>query len=70
MLTLDLLACPTKIIGSDPTLPQTYPPALDQRLASAMDYDFIPETTHFLQLEKPRECVEVVREFLRAHKLL
>ncbi|MDE0391795.1 MAG: alpha/beta hydrolase [Rhodospirillales bacterium] len=70
LLDLDLLACPTKIIGSDPTFPQTYLPALDQRLASAMDYDFIPETTHYLQLEKPKECIEVVREFLKAHNLL
>ena len=64
LLDLELVACPTKIIGADPTLPYAYLPNLDQRLASAMDYDFIPETTHLLQLEKPEECAAVTREFL------
>ena len=69
LLDLELVACPTKIIGADPTLPHAYLPALDQQLASAMDYDFIPEATHFLQLEKPAECVAVAREFLERHGL-
>ena len=69
LLDLDLVTCPTKIIGADPTLPHAYLPALDQRLASAMDYDFIPEATHFLQLERPAECVAVAREFLERHGL-
>ena len=65
LLDLELVACPTKIIGADPTLPYAYLPNLDQRLASAMDYDFIPETTHLLQLEKPEECAAMTREFLK-----
>ena len=69
LLDLDLLACPTKIIGADPTLPHAYLPTLDQRIVSAMDYDFIPEATHFLQLEKPRECAAVTREFLEQRGL-
>ena len=69
LLDLELVACPTKIIGADPTLPHAYLPALDQQLASAMDYDFIPEATHFLQLEKPAECAAVTREFLKRQGL-
>ena len=69
LLDLELVACPTKIIGADPTLPHAYLPALDQQLASAMDYDFIPEATHFLQLEKPAECAAVTREFLQRQGL-
>ena len=69
LLELDLVACPTKIIGADPTLPHAYLPTLDQRIVSVMDYDFIPETTHFLQLEKPRECAAVTREFLERRGL-
>ena len=69
LLDLELLSCPTKIVGADPTLPHAYLPTLDQQTASAMDYDFIPEATHFLQLEKPKECVQVVREFLASHDL-
>ena len=69
LLDLDLVACPTKIIGADPTLPHAYLPTLDQRIVSAMDYDFIPEATHFLQLERPAECAAVTREFLERHGL-
>ncbi len=69
LLDLDLVTCPVKIIGADPTLPHAYLPTLDQRIVSAMDYDFIPEATHFLQLEKPGECAAVTREFLEQRGL-
>ena len=69
LLDLDLLACPTKIVGADPTLPHAYLPALDPRLVSTVDYDFIPEATHFLQLEKPEECAALTREFLERQGL-
>lgn len=69
LLDLDLIACPKKIVGADPTLPHSYLPTLDQRSAYEVDYDFIPETTHLLQLEKPEECVAVTREFLERHDL-
>ncbi len=29
-----------------------------------LDYDFVPETTHFLQLEAPGVCVHLMLEFL------
>ena len=35
-----------------------------------VDYDFIPETTHFLQLERPQECAAAIRELLERHELL
>ena len=64
LVDLDLLTCPTKIIGADPTLPYSYLPTFDFSNILKVDYDFIPEATHFLQLEKPAECAEAVREFL------
>ena len=70
LLDLELVACPTKIIGADPTLPYAYLPNLDRQLASAMDYDFIPETTHLLQLEKPEECAAMTREFLKGQGIM
>ena len=70
LLDLDLNDCPTKIIGADPTLPYAYLPMLDHWLASAIDYDFIPGATHFLQLEKPVGCVSVTCEFLERHALV
>ena len=64
------LPCPTKVIGSDPTLPYAYLPTFDLSHIETVDYDFIPETTHFLQLEKPKECVEAMTEFLKERGLV
>lgn len=60
------LQCPVKVIGADPTLPYSYLPTYDLRFLLGLDYDFLPETTHFLQLEKPEECVAAMREFLES----
>ena len=57
--------CPTKVIGADPILPSSYLPTLDLSDIMSVDYDFLPEATHFLQLEQPEECAEAVRGFLR-----
>ena len=67
---LEGLHCPTKVIGADPLLPYSYLPTFDLSHISSMDYDFLPEATHFLQIEQPEECVAVVREFLELHDLL
>ena len=69
LIDLDLLSCPTKIIGADPTLPYSYLPTFDLSNVMKVDYDFIPEATHLLQLERPSECAEAVREFLNGNKL-
>ena len=64
MLDLTMLTCPTKVIGADPTLPYTYLPTFDLSRATAVDYDFVPEASHFLQLEQPDVCAAMVREYL------
>ena len=64
------LLCPTKVIGADPTLPYSYLPTLDLSDILEVDYDFLPETTHFLQLEKPEECVAAMRDFLKQQDFL
>ncbi|MCY4643813.1 MAG: alpha/beta hydrolase [Bacteriovoracales bacterium] len=66
----DHLACPTKVVGGDPTLPNPYLPSFDFRHICTVDYDFLPESTHLLQLEYPLECATIVREFLTANDLL
>ena len=58
------IACPVKVIGADPTLPYSYLPTLDLSDMLSVDYDFLPDATHFLQLEKPAECAALMREFL------
>ena len=62
IIDLDLLSCPTKIVGADPTLPYSYLPTFDFSNVMKVDYDFIPEATHLLQLERPEECAAAVRE--------
>ena len=64
LLDLATLTCPTKVIGADPTLPHAYLPTFDLSHATAVDYDFVPEASHFLQIEKPVECAAMVREYL------
>lgn len=64
------LPCPAKVIGSDPTLPFAYLPTFNLSHIQSIDYDFIPETTHFLQLEKPEECVAAMREYLEEKRLI
>ena len=70
LVDLGALPCPTKVIGGDPTLPYAYLPSLDLGDMTGVDYDFLPETTHLLPLEKPAECVALIREFLDDHGLL
>ena len=64
------LPCPTKVIGSDPTLPYAYLPTFDLSHILTVDYDFIPETTHFLQVERPAECIGAMRGFMEENGLL
>jgi pimeloyl-ACP methyl ester carboxylesterase len=58
------IACPVKVYGADPTLPYAYLPTLDLGDIREVDYDFLPDASHFLQLEHPDICADVLREFL------
>ena len=58
------LACPTKVVGADPTLPYSFLPSMELSDIGQVDYDFLPETTHFLQVEEPGNCMEIVLTFL------
>ena len=60
----DMMLCPLKVIGADPTLPYSYLPTLDLSDVAIVDYDFLPDATHFLPIEKPAECVAAMRAFL------
>ena len=64
LVDLEALPCPTKAICADPTMPYSFLPTLDMSGILTVDYDFLPDTTHFLQLEQPEECVATMREFL------
>ena len=58
------LSCPVKAIGSDPTLPFAYMPGIYLDTLAMLDYDFIPDSTHFLPLEVPEECASMTVTFL------
>ncbi|MYG17996.1 MAG: alpha/beta hydrolase [Gemmatimonadales bacterium] len=70
LVDLGSLPCPTKVIGSDPTLTFSYMPSFNLSHINTVDYDFIPQSTHFLQVEQPEECVDLMCEFLEGHDLL
>ena len=57
------LKCPVKIVSSDPALLDPNAPTFDYGDAD-VDHEFLPETTHFLQLEKPQECAVALQRFL------
>ena len=65
LVDFDALSCPTKVVGADPTLPYSYLPTFDMSHMLTVDYDFIPETTHFLPLEDPEACAAATRDFVR-----
>ena len=64
MVDLGDLASPTKVLGADPSIPFSYLPSFDLTDMLMVDYDFLPNTTHLLQLEEPEACAGVVRDFL------
>ena len=69
LIDLEWVSCPIKIVGADPTLPYSYLPTFDVGDVTRVDYDFIPDATHLLQLERPQECAAATREFLERHEL-
>lgn len=65
LVDFDSVECPTKVIGADPVLPYSYLPTLDFRDVVTVDYDFLPDATHLLPLERPHELAAVVREYIK-----
>ena len=70
-MTVDFeaITCPVKVLGSDPTVRNSFMPSMDLAELVAIDYDFVPETSHFLPLEEPEECAARTLEFLGQHNL-
>ena len=64
------IRCPTKVIGADPTLPSAFLPSFDVAEIVQLDYDFVPDAAHIVQLERPRTCVDMLREFVEASGIL
>jgi pimeloyl-ACP methyl ester carboxylesterase len=61
---------PVKLIGADPHLEAPSVPGLLSKAVAeeiAVEYEAIPDTTHFLQMEKPEACVRAMETFLAKH---
>lgn len=63
------LVCPVKVIGADPTSWLSFLPSITTEGVTAVGYDFVPGTTHNLQLENPGECVALLVRFLERRGL-
>jgi pimeloyl-ACP methyl ester carboxylesterase len=63
---------PLILIGADPDIPDVGAPALITRNVhedTGIEYVSIPDTTHFLQVEKPQACREALLAFLERQGL-
>lgn len=69
MIEIADLPIPTKIVGSDPTLPYSFLPAFDLGSLTSVDYEFLPESTHFLQLEQPKTCAQIIWQFFAQQEI-
>jgi pimeloyl-ACP methyl ester carboxylesterase len=66
------LPVPTILIGGDPAVSGTPAAKICAAIHEeiSIEYMAIPETTHFLQIEKPEACRQALLKFLEAHGLL
>ncbi len=70
---LGRMPVPAKLICGDPEMEDSMPPARLGRavaMESRIAYEAIPETTHFLQIEKPQECIAAMESFLKLHRVI
>ncbi|ARP98224.1 pimeloyl-ACP methyl ester carboxylesterase [Pseudorhodoplanes sinuspersici] len=61
------LNCPVILIGADPAHSFAMPPALICKAIHdehGVDYVMVPDTTHFLQIEKPEACRRALKDFV------
>ena len=58
------MRCPVQVLGADPTIPYSYLPSFQLDAIMACNYDFVPEASHMLFVERPRYCADRVLEFV------
>ncbi len=65
LVNFEEMRCPVTVLGADPTLHHAFLPSyrLDEMMACS--YDFLPDATHMLFLEKPDACATRLVEFLK-----
>ena len=45
-------------------------PSMDLSELIGLDFDYVPDATHFLQLEEPEKCVKLTLNFLEGRDLI
>ena len=68
-IDLERIGCPVKAIGADPTQRFSFMPSVNLSVLDNLDYDFVPETSHFLQFEEPEQCAALTVSFLEKRGL-
>ena len=63
------IGCPVKVVAADPAPVTAYVPSLDDDELALVEYETIPGTTHFLQLEAPAKCVATVLAYFERRGL-
>lgn len=58
------LALPIRVIGADPALSFNHSPTIDMSGLISDGYDYIPDRSHFLQIEDPEKTAQLAAEFL------
>lgn len=60
-----------KLICADPKLEMATPALIGKALAeeAQVDYEAITDTTHFLQIERPTECIRSMEQFLAKNSI-
>ena len=69
-VNLQRVSCPVKVVGADPTAPFTFMPSMDLSELVDLDYDYLPDSTHFLQLEEPEKCLDFTVDFMESRELI
>lgn len=70
-LRLAQVKTPVKLVCGDPHMEGAGAPALIGKAIAeetpSIEYEAIPGTTHFLQIERPNECIRAMESFLKKH---
>lgn len=64
LVDIEAMRCPIKVIAGDPTLGFSFLPSEQVEELFLADYDFVPDSTHYLQLQFPERCHELTMRFL------
>ena len=69
MVEFETVSSPLMVIGSDPTVGNSFMQSMSLTELVALEYDFVPDASYLLQFEQPQECARRTLDFLARHDL-